>query len=128
MISTKSDTDPVKEIELGEANAEKKEEEKKDEPSIDDDQAKLNGEDNAIKVADKPATSFDFRKRGPNLFAMIAVIGFPIILELFASTFSPIFYRNVIDYPVDEVENVSFCNITTNVGFVNSADDWRAAL
>jgi hypothetical protein len=40
MISDKSDTDPVKEIELGEANAEKKEEEKKEEekkeePSVD---------------------------------------------------------------------------------------------
>ena len=59
---------------------------------------------------------------------MFCVIGFPILLELLASTFSPIFYRNVIDYPVNDVENVSFCNITTNVGFVNSADDWRAAL
>tara|TARA_B110000285_G_scaffold164528_1_gene183751 strand:- start:821 stop:1252 length:432 start_codon:yes stop_codon:yes gene_type:complete len=143
MVDTTSATAPIKEIELGEIEKkdesdlekkvdvveEKKEdaEEKKEgddadvpkeeQPSVqEDDKDKiLNSEDsNAVKVSDKPKTPLSLVKRGPNILAMICVILFPVVLELMANTFSPIFYRNKIVYPLDDVV---FCNITTNVVF-----------
>jgi hypothetical protein len=75
----------------------------------------LNSEDsNAVKVADKPKTPTSLVKRLPNIIAMNCVILFPIVLEHMANKFSPIFYRNEVVYPINDVV---FCNLTTNVVF-----------